>query len=152
MPQESQKIVDQAKAPQFHLLRDAYVELHGLDIEWYRATQQSDRQNAYGHMKRNLVFDKQEIRIVLEIGSAELELLDTFDEDVTESYTGPIKGMVKYASEIRSGDRIAFALNHFRPGSEDRRVLECIKVVVQGSRYPIAKHALFAPARDKTIT
>jgi hypothetical protein len=152
MPQESQKIVDQWKAPAFHLMRDAYVELHGLEVEWYRANEGADRENEYGHVKRNLTFLKDKAKVVLEIGAKELELLATFDLDTTESYDSAIVGRIKYASEMRKGDRIAFSLAHFQPGSNDRRVLECVKIVVQASRYPIGKHALFTPSRDGTIT
>jgi hypothetical protein len=147
----TQGIVDQHKSPQFHLLRDAYVELHGFDVDWYRATEEWDRRSAYGTLKRDLMFDIDVLRVALVIGRQQLDLLDTYPQEVTEQYEGAIMGHVKYGSSIRPGDCIGFSLNHFNPLSNDRKVLQCIRVRVQGSKYPIGKAAYFVPVRNTVV-
>jgi hypothetical protein len=147
----TQEIVDRFKAPAFHLLRDAYVQLHGFDVDWYRATEEWDRRTAYGTLKRDLVFDIDVLRVALVIGRQQLDLLDTYPQEVTEQYDGAITGFVKYGSKIRAGDCIGFALDHFNPLSKDRKVLQCIRTTIQGSRFPIGRMAFFVPVRNSVI-
>jgi hypothetical protein len=145
------EIIDASRAQHYHLLRDAYIDLHGVECTLYSAhSEDTARKDFYGDVRSRMLREEQvdKIRVLIPLSGEDLLLLSTFPTNNTMDHSKNLTGHVKASSTIQAGDRLGFKFSHFVPGSDDVKFLEVASVNVANSLYPLHKTVQLMPVRD----
>jgi hypothetical protein len=131
------------------LVRDNYVDLHGVDCTWRKVNETgSAKANIYGEIKSTgLTFTDTTVKVVMDL-SKHMEMLTLKSAELgDERMMGRINGIVKLSLIINVGDRIVLPTKYQNLTIENK-VLQVVEVPAVHHYGAVSKSIVMVPLRD----
>lgn len=134
--------------PSRKLIRDAYIDVHGMPCTIAYNGLGTDRRDFFGDMdtERATYATTATINLVINLGKF-TRLLDMFVNGSNEDLLTPLTAMCKLDDNINIGDRVTFDQKYYPSGTEHKK-FQVIDVQVQHHIDPYSKHVVLNVLRD----